>query len=342
MLLSPTLIFRCDAHPAIGTGHIMRCVGLAQAWLQTGGTAVFIVAELPTGLENRLRAEGFGLIAIAHRAGGLDDAAATIEITKESQAAWVVVDGEIFAVEYLQALYDSGLRILLVDDFANRTAFPVHLILNPNVGVSDDAYRRKGSSARLLLGASHTPLRREFISFNGERRFSEREQRVLVTLGGSDPENLTPRIVDTLRTVDGLHLIAVAGASYEHRSELEALVSPNVTLVSNASNMPELMHGADLAITAAGGTLWELLYCRCPLVSYSRNPVQARVVAWVAKEGAAGDLGDTQNFAAVALARAVEDVALNRTVRQRMAEAGRLLIDGRGAERVIAAIQRMS
>jgi len=320
----------------------MRCLALAQAWLATGGKAVLVVAELPAGLQTRLSADRVAVVSIGHRAGGIDDAAATIQIANDSHATWVVVDGDTFGAEYLQALYDSGLRILLVDDFASRTSFPAHLILNPNVAASEEAYRRKGSSAPLLLGSSHTPLRREFISVNRERVFPERAQRVLVTLGGSDPENLTPRIVDTLRALDGLHVIAVAGASFEHWSELEALAGPNVTPISNASNMPELMHGADLAITAAGGTLWELLYSRCPVMSYARNPVQARVVVWVAKLGAARDLGDAKSFAATVLADGVEDLAANRTLRQQMADAGSLLMDGRGPQRVIAAIRRMS
>jgi UDP-2,4-diacetamido-2,4,6-trideoxy-beta-L-altropyranose hydrolase len=320
----------------------MRCVALAQAWSAAGGNAVFVVAELPAGLQIHLRAEGFCFVPIAGRAERLDDAAATIRIARDLHAIWVVVDGEAFGVEYLQALYESGLCVLLVDDFAARVSFPAHVVLNPNVGASEEAYRRKGSSAPLLLGASHTPLRREFISFNRDRVFPGLARRVLVTLGGSDPENLTPRIVETLCTLDGLHVIAVAGAGYEHLSELESLAAPNVTLISNASNMSQLMHSSDLAITAAGGTLWELLYSRCPVISYTRNPVQARVVDWVAKRGAARDLGDTKDFAAAALSRAVEELAANRTLRQQMADVGRLLIDGRGPERVIAAIRRMS
>jgi UDP-2,4-diacetamido-2,4,6-trideoxy-beta-L-altropyranose hydrolase len=320
----------------------MRCVALGQAWSATGGKAVFTVAELPEGLQARLIAEGFDLVFIKQRAGTLHDAAATIQRVRDAGATWVVVDGDAFGVEFLQAVCDSGLRLLLVDDFASRASFPAHMILNPNLGASEDAYRGKRFCAPLLLGALYTPLRREFISLDHERTFPERAQRVLVTLGGSDPENLTPRIVESLRRLDGLRVIAVAGASYEHRSELASLAASNVTLISNASNMPELMLSADLAITAAGGTLWELLYCRCAVLSYARNPVQARVVDLVAQRGATRDLGNTNAFAAPALAEAVEDLAANRTLRHQMADAGSLLIDGKGPERVIAAIQAMS
>jgi UDP-2,4-diacetamido-2,4,6-trideoxy-beta-L-altropyranose hydrolase len=339
---SETLVFRCDADTSIGIGHVMRCLALAQAWQAAGGRTVFAVAELPAGLENRLRTGGSELVRLQNGRGTHSDAAATIHAARQARAGWAVVDGDAFGVDFLRAVQDSSVRVLLIDDFASRESFPADLIVNPNLGASEDSYRQKCSKAGLLLGPSYVMLRREFTSWHGERVFAECGSRVLVSLGGSDPENLAPRIVETLRNVDSLQLTVVAGAAYPRWHELQESCAGDVQVTCNPSNMPELMREADLAIAVAGGTLWELLYMGCAVLSYARNPVQARVVDRVAEQRAARNLGDTGEFDGPALAVAVAGIASDRLLRERMAAAGRRLIDGMGANRVLEAIEGMT
>jgi UDP-2,4-diacetamido-2,4,6-trideoxy-beta-L-altropyranose hydrolase len=336
---SRALLFRCDANPSIGIGHVMRCLALAQAWRAVGGHSVFAAAELPSGLTTHLRGDGFDLVHLQQSRGTIEDANATSQAARSASADWVVIDGDAFGTDFIHVVRDSNKRVLLIDDFAKRESFPADLIWNPNIGASEEDYRRKNFHARLLLGSPYIPLRREFTSLKLERRFPDQAKRILVTLGGSDPENLAPRIVGALRDVDALRLTVVAGPGYEHWDALQPLSAPAIRLLQNRSDMPALMHDADLAITAAGGTLWELLYCRCAVLSYSRNPVQARVVDQVAKRGAAVDLGDTRHFDSSTLAAAVERLAADRPLRQRMADTARLHIDGKGPDRVAAAIQ---
>jgi UDP-2,4-diacetamido-2,4,6-trideoxy-beta-L-altropyranose hydrolase len=335
---SQTLVFRCDANPKIGTGHVMRCIALAQAWQVAGGNGLFAVSELPIGLEARLGSDGFRLHRSQAVTGTQEDAAATVRTAKASGAKWIVLDGDAFEVDFLIFLQEARLRVLLLDDFASRTAFPVDLILNPNLGASNESYRRAGFDGPLLVGHEYIPLRLEFTRHHVERDFSETAQRVMVTLGGSDPENLAPRISDALQAIKGLQVTIVAGASYEHWNELQQVAGAGVRVVLNSSQMPELMGATDLAITAAGGTFWELVYSGCAVLSYARNPIQARVVDLAAREGAAWDLGNTRNFNSAELVKRVEQILRDRELRRQMARAGSRMIDGMGAKRAIATL----
>ena len=337
-----TLVFRCDANGAIGTGHVMRCLALAQAWQDAGGSVAFAAAELPLSLAARLRSETVGLTNIEDVPGASGDAATTIRLAQEAGAGWVVVDGDRFGVDFFQHIRESGLRVLLIDDFARRDSFPADLILNPNIGASEDDYRRSRGNVRLLLGSSYTLLRREFTSWQAERSFASRGASMLVTLGGSDPENLAPRIARAFAGCDSVWVTVIAGAAYEHLDELKAVSGENICAVFNPPNMTDLMHAADVAVTAAGGTLCELLYMRCAVLSYSRNPVQARVVRLVSEQGATVDMGDVDDFDATALVAATEKVLSSQSVRENMAIRGRQLVDGRGAIRVLEAVRKIS
>jgi len=317
----------------------MRCLALAQAWQDAGGHAVFAVADLPAPLEKKLRVEGAQLVRVTATPGSIEDAKSTIQAASELSADWVVVDGDRFNVNFLFAVQSAGPRVLLIDDFASREAFPSDLVVNPNLGATEERYRRQGFSGPLLLGECYVLLRREFICRNRSLEFPEMGTKVLVAMGGSDPENLAPRIVESLRCVQGLQVTLVVGVAYPQVEELQRLDVPNLRIVFNASNMQELMEWADLAIIAAGGTLWELLYMGCAVLSYSRNWVQASVVQELAQMGAVRNLGETEAFEGARLATAVRDLVHSRQLRMQMANTGRHLVDGKGSDRVLRAMR---
>jgi spore coat polysaccharide biosynthesis predicted glycosyltransferase SpsG len=103
----------------------------------------------------------------------------------------------------------------------------------------------------------------------------------------------------------------------------------------NSSNMSMDMGEADLAIVVAGGTLWELLYMGCVVLSYSRNSVQAQIVEDLEKKGAVRNLGAVNDFDGSRLAEVVEELVRSKALRLQMATTGRRIIDGKGAARVV-------
>lgn len=334
-----TLIVRADTSVTIATGHVMRCLALAQAWQDAGGDAVFALAETTTGVQERLASEGIQCVQIGQAPGSAQDAEATATLARSRAATWVVVDGDRFSADFLLSLRSPDFRTLLVDDFAERTSYPVDLILNTNPGASPDSYPGVGTE-RLLIGTRYLLLRREFTSCERDRNFPDVAKRILVTLGGTDPDNLAPRIVQALdrSLAQDVQLTVVAGAGYPKLQELQHVRSARVRILVNPSNMPQIIAATDLAIIAAGGTLWELLYMGCAVLSYARNPVQARVVAALEGSGVVYNLGDPQFFDERSLIEPVERIAGSKVRRQEMATKGQGLIDGGGAHRVLQAM----
>lgn len=336
--IASSLLIRADANVAIGTGHVMRCLALAQAWQDAGGRAIFAVAEAPAALELRLKSEGFPVERVVQLPGEIADAQATAELARRLHCSWLVVDGDRFGVSFLRSAQSPGLRLLLIDDFAQRESFPADLILNPNLGVSESDYKKHSVVAPLLLGEKYALLRREFAASLSPRIFPEQASNILVTMGGSDPENLAPKIVDSLAQ-SGFAITVVAGPGYPHVSDISRFDSRNVRVLSNSSNMAEIMAGSDLAVVVSGGTLWELLSMGCPILSYARNPVQARVVEALEAIGAVYNLGKIKDFDGAKLSAAIATLARSKKSRQHMAEIGRRLVDARGAMRAVHAIQ---
>lgn len=338
--LSRTLLFRADASVSIGTGHVMRCLALAQAWQDAGGRPVFAMAESTPGMVERLKAEGMHWVPIDEIPGSKRDAEATAALARSTAASWVAVDGDRFGVSFLLSLRSADFCILLLDDFAERESYPVDLLLNMNLDAREDQYRQRGTDSRLLLGTRYVLLRSEFRALNRDRQFPDAGQRVLVTLGGTDPDNLAPQVVRALdRSAEGgLQVTVVAGAGYPNLQLLREASSSRVRIVVNPGNMPEIIAGSDLAIIAAGGTLWELLYLGCAVLSYARNPVQARVIEGLERLGAVCNLGYAERFSDSVLWGAVETISGSKQRREEMAARGYEVVDGQGVHRVMRAM----
>src|SRR5437879_4914325 len=281
---SRKLLIRVDANVKIGTGHVMRCLALAQAWQERGGDVVFAMAESSAGIDERLRLEQAQISRLDAMPGSADDAAQTASLAQELQADWAVVDGYHFDSAYQRFLKDTGLQLLIIDDYGHAGHYSADVVVNQNISAKESLYTSRERYTRLCLGLDYVLLRRDFKAWREwKREIAPVAKKILVTMGGSDPQNVTSAVMRAMRMVDmaGVEGIVVVVDSNPHLGSLErraSQISCGFRLVQHALDMPELMAWADLAIVAAGGTLWELLFMGCPTLSFARNPTQDRVL----------------------------------------------------------------
>jgi spore coat polysaccharide biosynthesis predicted glycosyltransferase SpsG len=152
MTASHSLLVRTDASVAIGTGHVMRCLALAQAWQQAGGNVVFAMAEATPSLEARLRISRIKVMRLSATAGSAEDAARTSAAARGEKADWVVVDGYQFDSAYQAALRAEGLKVLFIDDNGEAAPYSADLILNQNAHATEALYCNREKHVHLLLG----------------------------------------------------------------------------------------------------------------------------------------------------------------------------------------------
>ena len=176
----------------MGTGHVMRGLALAQAWQDSGGHSVFVMAENTPSLERRLQEEGIEVERLAVDAGTAADAEATGSIAGSRNADWIAVDGYQFGSAYQAAIKAAGFKLLFMDDNVHAAPYSADLVLNQNMYASRSPYAQREPSTQLLLGPRYAMLRREFRPWrNWQREIPPVGRKVLVTMGGSDPDNLT-------------------------------------------------------------------------------------------------------------------------------------------------------
>lgn len=335
--MSNTLTIRADCSSTIGTGHVMRMIALAQAWQAIDGKVCFIGDVAP--LATRLRKEGFSTLPMTASPPDGGDINTLINATKPGD--WIAIDGYHFDTNYQRAIRNAGRKTLVLDDVCDRNPYNADILLNQNPDAGKYSYSIN-EDATQLLGARYALLRKEFTQHQDERRcIPDKASNILVTLGGADHANMTPKALDAIATMgdDTLHIKIVAGPANPHLDELRKKVntlSCSCELLTAVNDMPSLMRWADLAISAAGSTCWELCFFGVPMLTF----VIADNQQGIGRELAARELAVCLDTTA-----SVEDIAagLHRlctdaTARKAMSTKGKTLIDGRGATRVAQTI----
>jgi UDP-2,4-diacetamido-2,4,6-trideoxy-beta-L-altropyranose hydrolase len=335
-----SLLIRADANAQMGTGHLMRCLALAQAWQAQDGQAVFITACDSARLLKRLQDEGFQFIHLEETYPNPGEWATTSQVLAAHRGAWVVLDGYHFDPAYQRRIKETGHALLVVDDMAHMDHYHADVILNQNIHADQLVYSCEPDT-HLLMGTRYALLRREFWPWRGwEREILEVARRVLVTLGGADPDNQTLKVIQALQRVrvDGLEATVVVGASSPHFQELEAAVHhlPFTTrLIRNASNMPELMTWADIAVSAGGSTCWEIVFLGLPSVLLTLANNQQRIAEGLDKVGVSLNLGWYEEVTENQTAEALSHLVNHHQQRRQMSCNGQTLVDGMGGERVV-------
>jgi UDP-2,4-diacetamido-2,4,6-trideoxy-beta-L-altropyranose hydrolase len=343
--MASTLFIRADASAAMGTGHIMRMIALGQAWQGQGWIVRFLCAEITPSLANRLSSEGFYFSPIYAALGSKEDLERSLHLIAESnqadaQGTLVVLDGYHFDSDYQLGIKAAGFKLLIVDDYGHAEFYHADWVVNQNISACEGLYSRRSLGTRLFLGPKFALLRNEFLAYKDwQRKIAPLATKVLVTMGGSDPDNVTSKVIEALI---GLHLQikVVIGGSNPHLDRITEFIqiqsdSPTVIeVIPDASNMPELMAWADLAVAAAGSTCLELAFMRLPSLLFILAENQIRIALEMDRMGGAKCLGSAFAFDKWLFLQNMDSFCHDASSRMKASSAGSDLVDGDGRSRI--------
>lgn len=287
------VVFRADASLEIGTGHVMRCLALAEGLAAEGAECHFVCRQHPGNLIDAIKArgnivhplpmaeegsgdsrsQGNSIPVHAHWLGSSwqQDAATCRTLIERLAPEWLVVDHYGLDARWEEAVLSaSGPRgvtsLLVIDDLADRP-HRADLLLDQNLGRdADDYLPLVPAHCGLLMGPQYALLRPEFSElreFSLVRRQQAPLERLLISLGGIDKDNATGKVLEALKVCDlpgDTTITVVMGGHAPWRDEVRnfaARLPWTTEIVENVNDMARRMAEADLAIGAAGSTSWE-------------------------------------------------------------------------------------
>jgi UDP-2,4-diacetamido-2,4,6-trideoxy-beta-L-altropyranose hydrolase len=300
------------------------------------GPVVFYSQEIPDWLNAHLKKAQF---EVEIGAGGAQD---LIERARMHSVSWVLLDGYQFDGGYQRAVKEAGLRLAVVDDFGHAGSYPADLVVNPNLYLDPELFSDRRPATQLLLGPDFALLdSTRFEAYRtSPRETAQGGRKVLVTMGGADPKNVTSKVLQALSGPESndLEIQIVLGGSNPHRADLERQAQERggtVEIVQAAQDMPARIHWADVAITAGGTTCWELCHLGTPSVVLIMADNQLNIAKTLEGAGAGIDLGWFDQLPPARLSYELATLLAEPKRRRAMSQAGWALVDGQGVRRLL-------
>ena len=353
------ILFRADGNAQIGSGHIMRCLSIADAFKRKDIDCKFVLAD--KSFQSFIEDRGYSVHVLRTGYRNMDS---EWDCLQKAIATYcpelVIVDSYFVTKSYLQRLKEK-VRLVYIDDLA-AFSYPVDVLVNYNAFGPELDYKKiyndeKVSCPQLLLGVTYAPLREMF------RNVPKREQKeivenVLISTGGSDPLHLALTMaVAVAEQGSAFNYHFLVGAMNEDYEQIKAVAAnnQNIHVHHNVKDMKSLISSCDLVVSAAGSTMYEICACGVPLITYAMADNQIPGTEAFEKLGLAvscGDLREKTSYissavnidsgsvklvdnVAVLILDEVERLANDFMLRKKMAVKMQQLIDGKGADRLV-------
>ncbi len=340
------IVFRADGNPEIGSGHIMRCLSIADAFRRKGEQSVFAVAD--KAMRSLIEGRGYTVyVSGTDFKNMMQDAEQTVGLIHKYDARCVIVDSYYVTHAYLAELKNHT-KVVYIDDLVSF-AYPVDMLINYNIYADATDYQtlygeQNAVLPTMLLGTKYVPLRSMFRDVPPVE-IEETVTDVLISTGGTDHLHLCLQLLKAVKTdgsIPDLTFHFLIGAMNQDKKEIEKLAEgmSNAVLHYNVSDMKSLICSCDIAVSAAGSTLYEICACGVPLITYVLADNQYEGAKAFEEKGLAlncGDMRDADNRPGIIINRLRR---LSGDMNERLRMHSRMLdmVDGNGADNIVKMI----
>ncbi|MBU3002100.1 UDP-2,4-diacetamido-2,4,6-trideoxy-beta-L-altropyranose hydrolase [Paraglaciecola arctica] len=259
--------FRVEGDPKMGLGHLMRCMALAQGLKKFGHQVFFFMSE-DSQQFCKPRTDWVGEILTLAYLNKQAEPKWLVQQCIRQQFDWLILDGYQFDHAYRHSLQSTEFKLAVFDDLNNSGELYADLVIN---GASNTAllqYPTTAPNAQLAIGQNYQVLRQEFLQVN-RQNWSQREHLALM-FGGSDPKNLTLKVLEAIQKLDpSMPIKVITGAAYTSLESLENIIQASgleINHLHDCQNMAQELENTKLAISAAGGSQFELRACAVPAI----------------------------------------------------------------------------
>lgn len=318
---------RTEASHSAGFGHLFRTLALAKKIKEAFKIKPVFLLSGEDRAKMIVIESGFFAEAVQNR-GARAERDAILSRLKEGVFSLFAIDlARIKDYENLD-LKRRGAILTIMNERTRRPAGDI--IIDVLGQVSQNSTNRR----IVLRGPAYQILREDFLCYRKIYKPRKELKDVFVTFGGSDPYGVTARILSMLGAFPSLSFTAVLGPAFRHKIKGKA---GNIRIITAPDDMPRLMSGFDLAICGFGITSYELACLGVPAFIVGQVSSQKKFIREFSQLSGSADLGMYSSLTAKKLGEALEGVSAY-SARKEMWKRARLVVDGRGAQRVVRAI----
>lgn len=333
------ILFRADSNKHIASGHVMRCISIAQAFKDAGDEVAFLIADdNPVQMLDRAGMRYHNLHSVWNQLMG--EVETMKSLLRSYDKPLLIIDTYQVSRGYVEALLPYA-KICYLGSKPEYLG-ELQALINYSTDIDYNFYTvNYGYTTKLLLGASYAPLRKEFLQVERKESIDGR-CRILLTTGNTDQRQYVERIMSAIGSSPLFHHLVinvVVGSMFENKEELHTLYDniENVRLHENVKSMSSLMGESDLAVSANGTTVYELAAARVPTISFSMVEEQVKSARKLNELGVVdycSEIYQDERKCIDSILKKIDKYASSPEARNALATKANSIVDGRGCERI--------
>ena len=326
-------IFRVDGSYELGMGDIVSCINLA---LELKDFDILFLSKYDEGID-KIKEFGYKVEKIPE------------DFDLEQEIAFIKKSNErfnpnIIITEHIRQDYEefckrlSKINKTLVIDFFGNIEIYNDILLNWNISEENQIYTKKNLSTNYYFGPKYVLLKESFANYhNLTKSIKDKVKKVLISVGGGDVRNLTPKIIDALKEFKELELDVVVGSAFKNRNEILKTLEKNklnYNLIETKNDLSKEIYDADLAISPGGLNAFQLSSIGTPFLAIGATAWETERLKKMQELGICKFMGNFENLKKETLCENFKYLSDNKKEREKMSLNGKKLVDGKGSIRV--------
>jgi len=335
--------FRVDASSDIGIGHLIRCLALSEEFTKRGYNCNVISKIENEELISRIIKNKINFQKIKPKVTLEEDRNIVIKFSNEYDIDWIITDHYGLNSEYIKELKKNNFKVLSIDDTA-QIHYYSDILLNQNIG-SEKLKFSTEKYTKFLLGTNYVMIRNQLLR-RDEKNEKNTVEKILITLGGTDEDNLTLEIIKILEDInDKTEFLVLIGPLNPHENNIKDYIKEKglkIKLIKSLEDISNIYLESDIAISAGGSSCYELAYFGIPNIIITVADNQLNIAKELDNQEISIYLGIKHEIKREQLKNKVKELINNHSLRKNLSQNGKKLVDGKGKERIVNFMERFN
>jgi UDP-2,4-diacetamido-2,4,6-trideoxy-beta-L-altropyranose hydrolase len=309
------LLIISDGSPEIGYGHLVRCITIAEYLFKKGWSCTILDPGFDILNVPFLKTKSFKKITY-------ECLNKMIDYSNISNFDLTIIDGYNFSENFKSSLYNISKKIMIIDDLA-KSKNVCDIILDQTPGrIINDYKNLVPKNCHILTGTKYIPLRSPILNGNilnnyKKRRFKKRKRKILISLGSTDPENTSIKVLKFLLTYNlNIEIRVITTKHFNNLLAMQKLLKLNknkfkIFLNPTAEVLKKIYLDTDLSIGSCGIAIWERIYYRIPNVIYNPNEIQKDISDYLKEKNIVDEINSRKNILSFKALKKIKNLIKN-------------------------------
>lgn len=337
------IAIRCITLPSKGYGNFNRCLNLAKN-LKKFQYEISFVIDTNKLISTILKKEKFNFISIPVDKSFSQKTNFFIDYLKKNPSNFSIIDMREYGEQTSKALFKNKLKTILLDDAWCKKVYSDILFNGTNVVEYHD-YKKINKNSKIFVGPKYWIIDKNFKIFSKKSNSikSQKFLSIVISMGGSDPLNLTEKILKSILNINQIKILVVMGPFFSYEKRIQKIVKnhQNVLLKKSPKNMWSIFSNSDIVISNGGNTLFELACMGIPTLCIPSVKHEIKYTENFSSKNFSINLSLRQQNP-LKIKNSLIRIINDQKIQKQMCSAGKKIVDGNGLLRVIKIIKEFT